>query len=163
MALQSPGRRLSLRPTSLALAIGMAASGLVHAQSTTGTIFGTTPAGTGNAVHVQSLSSGLSRDVSIDERGRFAIGELPIGAYTVSLLRDGKVVDTRNNVQLRVGTSTQVVFTPSATASAQNAQNLSGVNVVASALPAIDVTSVDSRTVVTATQLAKLPVERNAE
>ena len=163
MALQPPGRRLALRPTSLALAIGMAASGLVHAQSTTGTIFGTAPSGTGNAVHVQSTSSGLSRDASIDERGRFTIGELPIGAYTVTLLRDGKVIDTRNNVQLRVGTSTQVVFTPPAAASAQNAQNLPGVNVVASALPAIDVTSVDSRTVVTATQLAKLPVERNAE
>ena len=103
MALQPPGRRLALRPTSLALAIGMAASGLVHAQSTTGTIFGTAPSGTGNAVHVQSTSSGLSRDASIDERGRFTIGELPIGAYTVTLLRDGKVLYMieRRDIEMR--------------------------------------------------------------
>ncbi len=48
-------------------------------------------------------------------------------------------------------------------ASAANASALSAVTVTANALPAIDVSGVDSRTVITAQQLARLPLARSAE
>jgi hypothetical protein len=163
-------RRLSserfLRHTALALAISLAGSGLAVAQSTTGTIFGSAPAAAGETVHIQNTSSGLSRDIPVDSRGRFNASALPIGTYTVSLQRDGKTVDSHSNVELRVGTSTQVSFAAAsagATSNAVNAQNLSGVTVSANALPTIDVTAVDSRTVLTAQELARIPLPKSAE
>jgi hypothetical protein len=157
-------RAQRLRRTALAIALGLTGSGMVMAQSTTGSIFGTAPAAAGETVHIQNTSSGFSRDAAVDSRGRFKATALPIGRYTVSLQQDGKTVDTRTNVELQVGTSTQVSFAAgTAGAGTAGAKDLSGITVNGNALPAIDVTSVDSRTVITAAQLAKLPVGRNAE
>ena len=105
-------------------------------------------------------SSGLSREVMVDERGRYALSALPLGTYTVTLQRDGKTVDSRSDVALRVGAGTEVSF---AGASTDGAQNLGAVTVSANALPSIDVSGVDSRTVITAGQLARLPLTRDAE
>ena len=164
MASQKKGDAYCMRHIAWAVAISLAGTGMVVAQSTTGTIFGTVPEAAGETVRIQNVASGQVRDVPIDSRGRFTASSLPIGNYTVSLQRDGKTVDSRSNVQLRVGTSTQVSFVSAVTATASaNVQNLSGVLVSANALPAIDTTSVDSRTVITATQLAKLPLPRSAE
>jgi outer membrane receptor for ferrienterochelin and colicin len=151
-----------LQRSLLATALVLAGTGIAWAQSTTGNIFGTAPAAAGETVRIRNTASGLVRDVPVDAQGRFTASALPIGSYTVSLMRDGQVLDARKDVDLRVGTSTQVSFAAAA-ASTANAQNLAAVTVSANALPAIDVTSVDSRTVVTATQLAKLPLARNAE
>ncbi|WP_345783628.1 TonB-dependent receptor [Fulvimonas sp. R45] len=94
----------------------------------------------------------------MDSQGRYALNALPLGTYTVTLLRDGRTIDERSNVSLRVGAGTEVSF-----AAVTNAKELSAVTVSASALPAIDVTGVDSRTVITSEQLAHLPLARNAE
>jgi len=140
---------------ALAIAIGFGASGAVLAQATTGSIFG--QAQPGESVMVKG-SSGVSRSVVADASGHYSIGSLPLGNYTVSVMQDGKTVDSRDNVTLRVGTGTEVSF-----AGSQNAQNLSAVTVQANALPTIDVTGVDSRTVITAGQLATLPLAHSAE
>jgi outer membrane receptor for ferrienterochelin and colicin len=125
-------------------------------QATTGAITGTVPAGTADTV-VVSGTTGITRQVAIDSNGRYTVGSLPLGRYTVTLQNDGKTVDSRSNVTLRVGSSTDVSF------GATSAQTLSAVTVQANALPTIDVTGVDSRTVITAEQLSKLPLARNAE
>jgi hypothetical protein len=140
---------------SLLIALSLT-GGAAYAQSTTGSIVGQVPAGMGDTVTVQS-ANGLQRDVPVDERGRYAANQLPLGSYTVTLKRGGQAVQTRDNVALRVGAATEVSFADAA------ARNLEGVSVTANALPAIDVTSVDSRTVVTAEQLAKLPLGYSAE
>ncbi|MGP1666898.1 MAG: carboxypeptidase-like regulatory domain-containing protein, partial [Rhodanobacter sp.] len=119
-------------------------------QSTTGSIFGQVPAGNGETVMVKS-TSGVTRQVAVDSSGRYDIDTLPLGSYTVTLQRDGKAVDSRSNVTLRVGSGTEVSF------GAAGAQNLAAITVQANALPTIDVTGVDSRTVITAQQLARLP------
>ena len=143
----------------LSLLIAMAlASGGVYAQSTTGSIVGQVPAGMGDTVTVQS-DNGLQRDVAVDSRGRYAANQLPLGNYKVVLKHNGEVVQTRDNVSLRVGVSTDVSFAEATS----NARELEGVKVTANALPAIDVTSVDSRTVITADQLARLPLSFSAE
>jgi hypothetical protein len=146
--------------SSLGLAVALALYGIaappVHAQATTGSIFGQAPAAAGGTVKVQN-ESGVTRQVAVDASGRYAIGALPLGTYTVTLQRDGQTIDTRNNVELHVGAGTEVSF------AGANAQNLSAVTVTANSLPAIDVTQVDSRTVVTSQQLARLPLARSAE
>ncbi len=140
---------------SLVLTMGLFA-GSLHAQSTTGSIFGQVPVTTGGTVQIKS-STGITRIVSIDANGRYVATQLPLGSYTVSLLRDGTVVETRGGVDLRVGVGTEVSF---ATA---DAETLETVTVTAKSVPLNDVTSVDSHTTITAQELAKLPLQRSAE
>src|SRR6187402_467341 len=128
------------------------------ALATTGSINGSVPAGANETVVVES-GSGFRREAAVDARGRYAINQIPLGTYTVTLMRDGAAVDTRKDVSLRVGASTDVSFNaPAAAATSSDATSLTGVTVTGTALPNIDVTSVDSRTVITSEQLAKLPL-----
>jgi outer membrane receptor protein involved in Fe transport len=155
-------RRTFVRPSVLAvaLALGMGATCTVFAQATSGSIFGQVPVAAGESVTVTS-DSGFTRDVPVDADGRYRVGNLPLGNYTVSLKRDGAVVDSRKNIQIKVGGSTDVSFAGAATAA--NAQSLESVTVSANSLPPIDTSTVDSRTVVNAQTLARLPLGRNAE
>ncbi len=146
-----------LQRTALALALGLGFAGLAFGQATTGSIFGQVPAAAGETVTV-SGSTGVTREVPIDSSGRYRVANLPLGTYTVTLKKDGAVVDSRENVSIVVGAGTAVSFV-----AGQNAQNLAAVTVQANALPTIDVSSVDSRTVITAQDLAKLPLGRSAE
>lgn len=132
------------------------ASPLALAQSTTGSIFGDVPNAQGTNIQIKS-DTGVSRIVSVDSHGRFIATQLPLGTYAVSLIRNGAVVDTRSNISLKVGAGTEVSFVPVATTT------LSAVHVNENAAPPVDVTSVDSRTVITAKQLAALPLFRSAE
>ncbi|KLD64838.1 Oar protein [Dyella japonica DSM 16301] len=148
---------VSRRPLAAALLTVLTlASAPAFAQSTTGSIVGQVPASRGEAVLIKS-STGITRTVNIDSRGRYSATELPLGTYTVSLLHDGKVVDTRNDITLRVGAGIEVSFEPVA------AKELGTVSVSANAAPSIDVTTIDSRTVITADELARLPLGRSAE
>ncbi|MFT4248262.1 MAG: TonB-dependent receptor [Pseudomonas sp.] len=144
-----------LRRSALVLALGLAFGVAdLHAQSTTGSLTGQVPTGA-TSVLVQS-DSGLSREVPVDGRGRYQINQLPLGTYTVTVKREGSEIAHRSDVTLTVGANTDVSFADVAT--------LDGVKVTADrAAASIDVSSVDSRTVITAEQLAKLPLGRSAE
>jgi hypothetical protein len=150
-----------LSPLVLAAAMGLALSqGAAYAQSTTGSIHGTAPTGQDVTILIQN-SGGLSRVVPVGASGRYNVGALPVGTYTVTLQRGGKAVQSRDNVTLLVGAGADVSFSDANQAA--NTRDLAGVEVTANALPPIDVTGVDSRTVVTAEQLERLPLERSAE
>lgn len=97
-----------------ALAVAVAASlygttafTSVHAQSTTGAIFGQAPAG--GTVTVRS-STGLHRHMTVKGSGHYKLAALPLGIYTATLAKDGKVVDTRPNINLSVGGGAEVDF-----------------------------------------------------
>lgn len=143
----------------VALALGMGVSGLAYGQATSGAIFGSAPDMSGETVLVVG-SSGVTREVTV-RNGRFTIDNLPLGTYTVTLRQNGETVNTRNRVSVQVGAGTEVTFNGGA--GSENAQNLSGVEVSANALPTIDVTNVNSTTTVTSQQLAMLPLAHNAE
>jgi outer membrane receptor protein involved in Fe transport len=142
---------------ALALAVGFGTSGAVLAQATSGSIFG--QAAPGSTIQI-SGSTGINREVPVGQDGRYRIANLPLGDYTVNVLQNGQVVDSRKNVGLTVGAGSEVSFAGTTSASAQS---LDSVTVTANSLPPIDVSSVDSRTVITSQQLARLPLGRNAE
>ncbi|MCW0379091.1 hypothetical protein NB697_001937 [Xanthomonas sacchari] len=145
------------RPALLALALSAAlALPPAQAQSTTGAVAGQAPADT-QRILVRS-DSGLSREVAVDARGRYSIGQLPLGTYTIIAKgADGSVLGSRDGISLTVGAVTDVSFSPATT-------SLAGVQVSADrAAAAIDVSSVDSRTVINAEQLQRLPLGRSAE
>ncbi|SEN53431.1 Carboxypeptidase regulatory-like domain-containing protein [Luteibacter sp. UNCMF331Sha3.1] len=147
------------RRSALAIAIGLATvSGAAYAQSTVGRITG--QAQSGDTVTVTS-NTGVTRSTTADPSGKYTVDNLQTGQYKVSVSRGGAVVDSRDNVGIVVGAGTTVNFTGATTAA--DTSNLEGVTVSANALPSIDVSTVDSRTVITSEQLAKLPLARTAE
>ena len=154
------GKALSRRNAlAVALAVGLGFTGVAVGQATSGTIFGNAPSAAGQTVKV--TGAGVNRTVTVGSNGKYSVADLPVGTYTVTLTdTSGNAVSSRNNVSINVGGGTEVDF---AAANAANAQNLGAVQVNANALPAIDVTSVNTSTVITADDLAKLPVGRNAE
>ncbi|WP_236585323.1 TonB-dependent receptor [Dyella sp. EPa41] len=155
MSFSSLNRAVLLRRSTLAAALTMSLAGVAFAQSTTGTIFGQAEAGETVTV---SGTTGVTRSATVDQSGRYRISNLPLGTYSVTLQKDGATVDSRKDVAITVNAGTEVSF-----ASAANAQALSSVTVTANALPAIDVSSVDSRTVITSQDLERLPLGRSAE
>ncbi|WDI92367.1 TonB-dependent receptor [Xanthomonas campestris] len=156
-------RRQVLKRTALAAVLGAClANGAVYAQSTTGSIYGSAPSEAGSTIVVQS-DTGLSRTITIDANGRYNLGSLPVGAYTVTLKRGDQIVDTRKNVQLRVGSGTEVSFADAGSSSTADATTLGAITVTAANAPKIDVSSTTSRSVITSEQLATLPLGRSAE
>lgn len=150
-------RRQVLKRTALAVVLGAClANGAVYAQSTTGSIYGSAPSEAGSTIVVQS-DTGLSRTITVDANGRYNLGSLPVGAYTVTLKRGDQVVDTRKNVQLRVGSGTEVSFADAGRSSTADATTLGAITVTAANAPKIDVSSTSSRSVITSQQLAILP------
>lgn len=141
---------------SLGLGLGLVATGAMAQSNTSGAIFGQAPAAQGTTVHILNTNTGLVRDVTVDNNGRYRVSSLPVGSYTVTLQQNGQTVSTRENVSVTIAGASEVSF-----AGAGDAKNLESVTVTASSLPAIDVSSVDTRTVLTAEQLAKIPMARN--
>lgn len=146
---------------SLALATGLAGvAGQAAAQSSTSAIFGTIAnASPGSTVVVENPSTGFKRELKLEDGGRYRASQLQVGTYRVTLMDGGKAVSSRDNVAVTISGSTEVSF--GGTTASGAAQNLEGVSVNASALPQIDVSSVDTRSVFTAEQLQKLPVANN--
>src|SRR5580692_5503020 len=104
-----------LKRRCLVMAIGsLLISAGAHAQSTTSSIFGHVPVQPGETVVIRN-SSGLTRTVNVDSQGRYNAPQLPIGTYSVSLMSDGKVVQTRDNVVLQVGVGAEISFSAAPT------------------------------------------------
>ena len=145
--------------TALASAVAACLfAGSAFAQSTVGDIYGTAAAN--QTVQVQNLGSGQVRQIAVGQDGRYRAASLPIGQYRVNVQQDGATVATRE-INVVAGQSSQVNFAADAGAGAATAQSLDAVTVSASALAAIDVTTVEQRTTFSASQLNKLPVPRN--
>ncbi|HLI18590.1 MAG TPA: TonB-dependent receptor plug domain-containing protein [Rhodanobacteraceae bacterium] len=147
---------------ALALAIGSSValgfSGVAWSQATTGTIYGKVPSATGETIQITG-GAGFNRTISVGPSGQYSI-TLPVGTYTVSLLQDGKVVQSKNNITPAAAGAVEVDFSG---AGATNAQTLATVNVTANAIPAIDVTTTNQVTTITAKQLQLLPINRSVE
>jgi outer membrane receptor protein involved in Fe transport len=136
-------------------------TGVVYGQATTGTIFGEAPVAAGETVKITGVTTGISRVVSVDNNGKFSAGNLPVGTYSVTLMSGDKAVATRDNVRVNAGGGVDVPFVAASTSA--EAKNLGAIQVVANALPPIDVTSTNSSTIITSRDLSQLPVGRSAE
>lgn len=158
------GAQLRLTALSVSLALGLGLTGPVMAQSTTGAIAGQAPVAAGETVNVTG-GSGFNRTVGVDNNGRYSV-TLPVGTYNVTLLQDGKTIQSKNNVVATASGTATVDFSASSagsSASGINAQDLSAITVTANSIPAIDVASTNQNVVITAEQLKHLPIGRTAE
>ena len=136
-----------LKRSALTVALGLCFAGGVQAQSTTGGIYGTVPAGSSVTI---SNTSGLTRTVTADANGRYNASSLPIGSYSVT---SGS---NKRDIVVTVGSNTNVSFGGSTT-------TLDTVTVTGSTVSPIDVATVSTSTVLTSAQLSRLPLARTAE
>ena len=145
---------------ALALAIGgtiaLGFGGGAFAQAVNGTIHGTVPVAPNETIQI-SGGAGFNRTIAVEPSGQYSI-TLPVGTYTVSLLQDGKVVQSQTGVAPVAAGAVTVNFT----STAANVQTLSTVDVRAT-VPTIDVTTTNQVLTITQKQLQQLPLGRNAE
>ena len=133
-----------LKRTALSVALGMCFAGSVFAQSnSTGSIAGTTDAGA--TVTIENPATGFKREITAGADGSYRVGSLPTGTYKVTT--KGQTRD----VTVNIGGTAQGSTT-----------NIDAVTVTGGGvINAIDVSSVESTTILTAEQIAKIPVPRN--
>src|SRR5574337_1458203 len=118
---------------ALAIAIGSVALGIAGtawAQATNGTIYGTAPAAPGETIQITG-GAGYNRTITVGPSGKYSI-TLPVGTYTVSLLQDGKVVQTRTGMTPAAAGAVAVDFASSA--AEQKIQTLNAVTVTANSI-----------------------------
>lgn len=151
--------RAAFRRKALAMAIGgsiaLAFAAGAWAQAVSGTIHGTVPA-PGDVVQITG-GAGYKRTVTVGPSGRYSI-VVPVGVYTVTLLKNGRPVQSREDVAPPAAGGVAVDFASSAAT-----QTLAGVTVTANAAPPIDFTTTNQSTTITSGQLQALPLARSAE
>ena len=124
----------TMKRSALALAIGMTIAGGSFAQSNSvGYIFG--QADGGGSVVVENIGTGTKREIGLDNDGNFRASALPTGRYRVTY--NGK----SREVTVNVGAGSAVNFS--------DASTLEVVEVTGGAINAIDLSSVESTTIMT--------------
>jgi hypothetical protein len=147
----------ALRRSTLCLALGLCFASAVHAQSNAaGAIFG--QAGSGDTITVENPAIGMSRTIQAGDDGAYRFSQLAPGTYrVVRTAADGST--STKEVSVSVGTGSNVSFGGD---SADGATNLDAVTVVGSAsVNPIDVSSVESATVLTEAVVDRIPVGRS--
>ncbi|MHB1057403.1 MAG: TonB-dependent receptor [Rhodanobacter sp.] len=147
----------TLRRTVLCMALGLGLASLAvpaaFAGNNDGSVVGHTQAGA--VVTVVNPGTGLTRTITADANGNYRFPFLPVGQYTLSASKDGQSVGQSRSIYVSIGTTT------TADVGGVNATDLSGVTVTSSALPIIDISSTESATIVSRTDLQRLPVDQN--
>ncbi|MGX5730863.1 TonB-dependent receptor [Pseudoxanthomonas beigongshangi] len=148
-----------IKRTALSLALGACFVGGVQAQSNSaGAITGR--AIDGDTITIVSPDTGFTRTINVSGDGSYRFSALPTGKYTITRkAADG--TSSSRDITVTVGTAANVDFARAASASG-GATTLDAVQVVGTnAINPIDVSSVESTTVLTSEQIAKIPVPRN--
>ncbi|HEY5613095.1 MAG TPA: TonB-dependent receptor, partial [Lysobacter sp.] len=153
--MSKPTFNRALRRSALTVALGICFASGVHAQSnTTGNIIGQATAG--DTIVVENPSTGFSREIAVGSDGTYRAGSLPPGSYKVTQRRADGTTAVRDNITVSVGTGSSVNFVR-----AGGAVELDRVEVVGTFISPIDVSSVESATIVTAATIQRLPIPRN--
>ena len=155
--MSKPTFNRALRRSALTVALGLCFASGVQAQSnTTGNIVGEATAG--GTILVENPSTGFSREVPVGADGSYRATSLPPGTYKVTQRTAAGTTAVRENITVSVGTGSSVNFVDAATG---ETTELDRVQVIGSFVTPIDVSSVESATIVTAATIERLPIPRN--
>ncbi|HJP98228.1 MAG TPA: Oar protein, partial [Rhodanobacteraceae bacterium] len=113
--LRTSHRNSVFKRKALAIAIGSAALGFAGAglaQAVNGTIYGTAPVAPGEMIQITG-GAGYNRTITVGPSGKYSI-TLPVGTYTVSLLQDGRIVQSRAGVTPAAAGAVAVNFSAAA-------------------------------------------------
>ncbi|MBF6025017.1 TonB-dependent receptor [Lysobacter niastensis] len=152
-------RKAVLRRAALCIALGacIGAMSPVMAQSATGAVAGRATAG--DRIVLTNTATGMTRNITVDADGSYRLAQLPVGDYSLQVVRDGQDVGSGVAVNVALGGTTTVNL-----GAAGNVVNLESVQVVGQAVVnRVDVRSTESATNVTREEIARLPVDQNLE
>jgi hypothetical protein len=142
----------ALQRSALWIALGLAMiSPLATAANNDGALVGHVEAGA--QVTVRNPSTGFVRTVTADADGNYRFPFLPVGTYTLEASRNGAPVGQPRIVTVSLGNTTTADV---------GVASLDTVTVTGSVISPIDVSSTESATNITAEQLTRLPVQRDA-
>jgi outer membrane receptor protein involved in Fe transport len=135
-----------------AMAIGAGVAPTAFAQSnTTGSIYGQVASAAGTEVVVENTATGLRRSAKPDNAGRYSFVSLPTGTYSVTLTRNGAVVEKRGEVEVLVSAGVDISFGTAAAV----------IEIRGSAIRKLDLSSAGSTTTFSAKDLDRIPVASN--
>ena len=138
-----------IKRNALAVALGLCfASGVQAQTNTAGAVNGRAVAG--DTITLTNPASGYSRTVTVGSDGTYRFAQVPTGQYQIS--RNG---EAPRDVPINVGTTSNVDFVTADTTT------LGAVTVIGTGINPIDVSSVESTTVLTEAQIDRLPVARD--
>ena len=148
----------TFRKAALCVALGAcigAMAPVAMAQSTTGAIAGRATAG--DQLVVTSKQTGISRTVTASGDGTYRLSQLPVGDYSLQVVRDGQPVGSAVSVNVQLGGTTAVNLGADGAVS-----NLDAIQVVGSrVVNRVDVFSIETATNVNREEIARLPVAQN--
>lgn len=124
-------------------------------QVSQGSVYGTAVPAPNQSVTIESSATGFSRSVTVGSDGQFRITVVPAGTYTATLIQDGQVVATQQGIVVIPGVGTAVNF------ASQESLKLGSITVTANTITPIDVTTSSTSINISATQVNKMPVNRN--
>ena len=137
---------LALAFSGAALTVGVVQPALAQSNAS-GNVYGQIDSPAGASIVVLNKDTGLRRTTTAEANGRYQLSALPVGRYTVQVVRDGKVSNTAD-IDVNVGQGTNASFTAAAVQSVE----------VTGRRSRIDVSNTNSGATFTARELAKLPV-----
>lgn len=153
--------RRVFRRSALTVALGMCFTTPVLAQSNTaGSIFGKADAA--QTVVIENPATGFQREISVTGDGSYRAAALQPGTYRITVKRADGTTTVRDNVVVNAGVGTAVNFGGAVGGGSADATTLDAITVQGSrAVNPIDVSSVESATILTAAQIARIPVPRD--
>jgi hypothetical protein len=137
---------LALAFGGAALTVGVMTPAMAQSNAS-GNIFGQVDSPADSTIVVVNKETGLRRSVSPEANGRYQISALPVGRYSVELMRGGKVANT-TEIDVNVGQGTNASFTAAVASRVE----------ITGRRSRIDVSNTNSGATFTARELAKLPV-----
>lgn len=152
-------RNPCLRKSVLSLALGVCLSTLAvspaMAQSAMGAVAGRASAG--DQVTLVHAATGATRTVTVSADGSYRMSQLPVGDYTLKVIRGGREVGESITVSVALGGTTTVNLSDEGTI-----RNLDTIEVIGNrVINRVDVYSTESATNITREELARLPVDQS--
>ncbi len=145
----------AMQRTALSVALGMCFSTVAFAQQSTGSVSG--QAAAGSTLQIANSATGFSRTITAGNDGSYRFSSLPSGTYVLTQQAPDGTSSVREDVRVQIGSGSTVNFT-NADASTLDTVTVRGTAV----MNPIDVSSVESTTILSAEQIARIPVSRDA-
>ncbi len=149
----------TMRKSVLSIAMGLCLSSLamapVYAQSAMGAVAGRATAG--DQVTIVNTATGATRTVTVSGDGTYRLAQLPVGDYTVQLVRNGAPVGQRLTVNVPLGGTATVNLGSEGGIASLDAVTVVGDRVI----NRVDVYSTESATNISREELARLPVDQS--
>lgn len=97
---------LNLRTIAATATLLLGSAGLAQAQSTSGNIQGVAAAG--DTILVQGAASGFSREITVEEAGKYSIRRVPTGKYVVIQKHADGTAEAPKAVEIHAGVTVRV-------------------------------------------------------